>query len=73
MRVGHSDFFRWNSAAEAIGISFANTFSILGRPLIETDVLLGLPNWLKAVATLQTIFGIALLFFFGLRNTFRMK
>jgi hypothetical protein len=74
-RVDNSDFFRWNSAAEAIGISFANTFSILGRPLIQADVLPGLPNWLKAVATLQTILGIVLLFLFGLgiRNTFRMK
>ena len=38
-------------------------------------MLLGLPNWLKAVATLQTILGIAFLFLFGLgiRNRFRMK
>jgi uncharacterized protein YjbI with pentapeptide repeats len=74
-RIGNSEFFRQRSAAEAIGISFANTFSILGRPIIEADVLLGLPNWLKAVATLQTILGVVLLFLFGLgiRNRFRMK
>lgn len=75
MRIGDSDFFRRSSAAEAVGISFANTLSILGKPLVEPDVLLGLPNWLKALATLQTILGIVLLFLFGLgiRNRFRMK
>ena len=57
------------------GISFANTLSLLGKPLIEADVPLGLPNWLKAIATLQTILGIMFLFLFGLgiRNRFRMK
>ena len=75
MRIGGSDFYRQVGAAEAIGISFANTLSLLGKPLIEADVPLGLPNWLKAVATLQTILGIGLLFLFGLgiRNRFRMK
>ena len=74
-RIGNSDFSRRVSAAEAIGISFTNTFGILGKPLVEADVLFGLPNWLKAVSMLQTILGIAFLFLFGLgiKNTFRMK
>jgi len=34
-----------------------------------------LPNWLKAIAVIQSILGVALLFLFGLgiRNRFRMK
>ena len=60
---------------EAIGISFANTFSVFGKPLVQPDVLLRLPDWLKAVSTFQTILGLVLLFLFGLgiRNRFRMK
>jgi len=61
---------------KAAGISFANTLSLLGRPLLRSDVVLAeYPDWLKAVATLQTILGIAFLFLFGLgiRNRFRMK
>jgi hypothetical protein len=63
------------NGAEAIGISFANTLGLLGRPLMKPDVLIELPDWLKAVATIQTILGIAFLFLFGLgiRNRFRMK
>jgi hypothetical protein len=33
---------------------------------MRPDVLVELPDWLKAVATLQSILGIALLFLFGL-------
>jgi hypothetical protein len=75
LRIANTRVLQQSSAAEAIGISFANTLSILGKPLIEADVLLGLPNWLKAVATVQTILGIAFLFLFGLgiSNRFRMK
>ena len=60
---------------QALGISFTNTFGVLSRPLIKPDVLLELPDWLKAVSTIQTMLGIALLFLFGLglRNRFRMK
>jgi len=38
-------------------------------------VLYEYSDWLKAVATIQTILGIAFLFLFGLgiRNRFRMK
>jgi hypothetical protein len=64
------------NGAEAIGISFANTLSLLGRPLLRPEVVLyEYPDWLKAVATVQTILGIAFLFLFGLgiRNRFRMK
>jgi hypothetical protein len=62
--------------SKAIGISFANTLSLLGKPLLRPDVVLAeYPDWLKAVATIQTILGIVLLFLFGLgvRNRFRMK
>jgi hypothetical protein len=61
---------------KAAGISFANTLSLLGKPLLRADVVLAeYPDWLKAVATIQTILGIAFLFLFGLgiRNRFRMK
>jgi len=62
--------------SKAAGISFANTLSLLGKPLLSPDVMLyKYTDWLKAVATLQTILGIAFLFLFGLgiRNRFRMK
>jgi hypothetical protein len=60
----------------AIGISFMNTVSLLGKPLMKPDMALAdFPDWLKAVGTIQTILGIVLLFLFGLgiRNRFRMK
>jgi hypothetical protein len=61
----------------AVGLSFANIFSVLSvrKDLINPDLLLSLPGWLKAVATIQSILGIVLLFLFGLgiRNRFRMK
>jgi hypothetical protein len=43
--------------------------------LMRPDVLVELPDWLKAIATIQSIFGLVLLFLFGLgiRNRFRMK
>jgi uncharacterized protein YjbI with pentapeptide repeats len=60
---------------QAVGISFANTLGLFGRPLMKPDALVELPDWLKAVATVQSILGIVLLFLFGLgiRNRFRMK
>jgi len=76
LRIANTRVFQQSSAAEAIGISFANTLSLLGRPLLRADVVLAeYPDWLKAVATIQTILGIAFLFLFGLgiRNRFRMK
>jgi uncharacterized protein YjbI with pentapeptide repeats len=64
-------------AREALGLSIANTFGILGirKDLIAASVLEALPWWLKVVATAQTGLGIVLLFLFGLgiRNRFRMK
>ena len=61
----------------AIGLSFANTFAALGvrKDLINPQLLQALPGWLKVIATIQTILGLALLFLFGLsvRNRFRMK
>jgi uncharacterized protein YjbI with pentapeptide repeats len=60
---------------QAIGVSFANTFGLFGRPLMKPEILLDLPDWLKAVGTIQSILGIVLLFLFGMgiRNRFRMK
>jgi uncharacterized protein YjbI with pentapeptide repeats len=61
---------------EALGISFANTAGLFGKPLIRPEIALAdFPDWLKAIATMQTIVGIVLLFLFGLgvRNQFRMK
>jgi hypothetical protein len=60
---------------QAIGISFTNTLGLFGRPLMKADALVDLPDWLKAVATVQSILGLVLLFLFGLgiRNRFRMK
>ena len=61
----------------AVGLSFANTFGILGisRDLIGPSVVQRLPGWLKVVLAFQTVFGIGLLFLFGLaiRNRFRMR
>ena len=61
----------------ALGLSFANTFGILGirKDLVDPALLQGLPSWLKVTATIQTIIGIVLLFLFGLaiRNRFRIK
>ena len=62
---------------QAIGISFANTFGVLGvrKDLIDPRVIEDFPGWLKMIAAAQTILGIVLLFLFGLavRNRFRMK
>jgi uncharacterized protein YjbI with pentapeptide repeats len=61
----------------ALGLSFANTFGFLGirKDFIDPGLLQSLPGWLRVVATIQTILGIALLFLFGLgiRNRFRIK
>jgi hypothetical protein len=71
--------FWWHLSGffQAIGLSFANTFGVLGfrKDLIDPQVLTCLPGWLKAIAASQTIAGIVLLFLFGLaiRNRFRMK
>ena len=61
----------------ALGLSFANTFGLLGirKDLLDAGLLQGLPGRLKVIATIQTILGIVLLFLFGLgiRNRFRIK
>jgi uncharacterized protein YjbI with pentapeptide repeats len=58
-------------------LSFANTFSVLGirREFIDQTTVQSFPPWLTVVAMSQSIFGIVLLFFFGLgiRNRFRIK
>jgi uncharacterized protein YjbI with pentapeptide repeats len=64
-------------AREALGLSIANTFGVLGirKDLIDPETIKLLPDWLKVIATVQTGLGIVLLFLFGLgiRNRFRMK
>ena len=61
----------------AFGLSFANTFSVLGihREFTNPDTIKSYPEWLTVVATVQSILGIVLLFLFGLgiRNRFRIK
>jgi uncharacterized protein YjbI with pentapeptide repeats len=70
-------FIAHGLSGRALGLSFANTFSVLSirKDFIGPDLLQSLPGWLKVVATIQTILGIVLLFLFGLgiRNRFRMK
>ncbi|MDQ6647373.1 MAG: hypothetical protein M3Y93_09105 [Pseudomonadota bacterium] len=62
---------------QAVGLSLANTFGVLGirKEFIESHVLTSLPGWLKVVAVMQTGLGVVLLFLFSLalRNRFRMK
>jgi hypothetical protein len=61
----------------AVGLSFANTFSVLGfrKDLIDPHVIDGLSVALSVIAVLQTVAGIVFLFLFGLaiRNRFRIK
>ena len=62
---------------QAVGLSFANTFGVLGvrKDFFEPNVLTLLPGWLKVAAVVQTGLGVVLLFLFSLalRNRFRMK
>ena len=64
-------------APGALGVSFANTFGVLGirRDFINPDVFLCMPSWLKFFSIVQTVIGIVLVFLFGLsiRNRFRMR
>jgi len=61
----------------AFGVSFSNTFGFLGigRVMFAADFYRDLPQVLKFVSGLQTVFGAIFLFFFGLglRNRFRLK
>jgi Pentapeptide repeats (9 copies) len=62
---------------KAIGLSLANTFAVFGvrKDLVDPQLIGSLSAFLKVISAVQTVFGIALLFFFGLavRNRFRMK
>jgi uncharacterized protein YjbI with pentapeptide repeats len=62
---------------QAIGLSLANTFGVLGlrKDFIDPNTIEFLSRILKVVSAAQTIAGIVLLFCFGLavRNRFRMK
>lgn len=62
---------------EALGLSLANTFGVLGfrKELISTRLLDEMPGILKFLAGTQTVLGAAFLFLFALalRNKFRMK
>jgi hypothetical protein len=70
-------YFGLHKFRQAIGLSLANTFSVLGfrKDFIDSNVIESIPGTLKVVAALQSIAGIVLLFLFGLaiRNRFRMK
>ena len=61
----------------AFGLSFANTFSVLGvrREFTDPNTIQPFPAWLTFVAAVQSILGLVLLFLFGLgiRNRFRIK
>ena len=77
--------FAWNAVLadgtrtgwEALGLSFANTFSFLGfsRLYFGADYVALLPAWMKVLGALQTILGVIFLFFLGLglRNRFRLR
>jgi uncharacterized protein YjbI with pentapeptide repeats len=62
---------------QAIGLSLANTFGVLGfrKDFIDPHVIETLSRALKLASAVQTLFGVVLLFFFGLavRNRFRMR
>ena len=62
---------------QAIGLSLANTFGVLGfrKDFINPNTIEALSRILKVVSAAQTVAGIVLLFCFGLavRNRFRMK
>ncbi len=65
------------SFEKSLGLSVANTLSILGlrKELIDASVITSLSPLLKVFSAIQTILGTILLFLFGLgiRNKFRMK
>jgi uncharacterized protein YjbI with pentapeptide repeats len=62
---------------QAIGLSLANTFGVFGfrKDFIDPNIVASLPRALKVISAVQTLFGVVLLFLFGLavRNRFRMK
>ncbi len=65
------------TGAEAFGLSFSNSFGFLGfnRVYFGAEYFQQLPAWIKVAGAVQTIMGIAFLFFLGLglRNRFRLK
>ena len=65
------------TGAEAFGLSFSNTFALLGFSRIYycAEYFANLPAWIKVLGGVQTIAGVVLLFFLGLglRNRFRLK
>jgi hypothetical protein len=75
--TGALPFWPRFGAGWALGVSFANTFAVLGirKDLVESSILTSLPGLLKIIAGAQTTVGIILLFLFGLslRNRFRIK
>jgi uncharacterized protein YjbI with pentapeptide repeats len=62
---------------QAVGLSLANTFGVLGfrKDFIDPNTIEALSHILKVVSAVQTVAGIVLLFCFALavRNRFRMK
>jgi hypothetical protein len=60
---------------KAIGLSFINTFGVLGFQRLLPDATRELSDLLLVVAGVQMMAGVILLFLFGLalRNRFRMR
>jgi hypothetical protein len=65
------------SSVQALGLSFANTFNVLGirKDFVDPEIIGTFPGWMKALAVTQTIIGVVMLFLFSLalRNRFRMR
>jgi hypothetical protein len=70
-------YFGLRKFKKAVGLSIANTLSVLGfrKDFVDPHILEFLPGSLKVLSSVQTVAGIVLLFLFGLaiRNRFRMR
>jgi hypothetical protein len=77
--IGTLAFLTADSLApwQSFGLSAANMLNVFGlrKDFFDSHLIENLPAWLKVIAAVQTIFGAAFLFLFGLglRNRFRMK
>ena len=60
-----------------MSLSISGTFGAFGfrKDFVAAKLIDSLPGWLQLLSGVQTIFGTALLFLFGLalRNRFRMR
>jgi len=77
--IGTLAFLTADSLApwQSFGLSAANMLNVFGlrKDFFDSHLIENLPACLKVIAAVQTIFGAAFLFLFGLglRNRFRMK